>query len=270
MILFPNAKVNLGLDVLRKLPDGYHNIETLFYPLQLTDILEIIPSDDFSFVQTGIPIEGNTENNLVVKAYRLMQKKFQLQNVHIHLHKVIPFGAGLGGGSSDAAFMLKVLNQLFQLNLSNETLHQEAVQLGSDCPFFILNQPVFAEGRGERFSTFPFSLKGYFMLLITPNVVVSTQRAYDYVQPEIPAVSLKERLKMPLVEWKEKVENNFERSVFQSFPELGVLKQKLYDCGAIYASMSGSGSSLFGIFKQLPEQTNEIFKNCMVWTEECL
>lgn len=267
MILFPNAKINLGLNILRKRNDGFHDIETVFYALQLSDVLEINQSEQFAFTQTGITIDGELENNLVVKAYRLLQKEFSLGPVNIHLHKVIPFGAGLGGGSSDAAYTLKALNQLFWLNLGPNELQHFALKLGSDCPFFIQNKPVFAEGRGDIFSDTSVSLAGYHLVLVKPNVHVPTAAAYSKVTPMVPEVGLRCLLNENPETWKNKVVNDFEQSVFRLFPEIEIIKEKLYEVGAVYASMSGSGSSVFGIFKEKPENITEEFNQYFIWEE---
>jgi 4-diphosphocytidyl-2-C-methyl-D-erythritol kinase len=270
MICFPNAKVNIGLDVLRKRTDGYHDINTLFYPLRFSDVLEVVPDSAFSYTQTGILIDGYPEDNLVVKAYRLMQQHFKLPPVKIHLHKLIPIGAGLGGGSSDAAFMLTLLNKLFKLNLISSALQEMAIKLGSDCPFFLYNQAVMASKRGEEFTEInDFSLKGYTLLLITPPINVSTATAYAGIKPEQSTIELRDRLSKPVDSWKNNVINQFEPSVFTLFPELARLKQELYNSGAVYASMSGSGAALYGLYKTQPEAPGRIFEGCGIWMETC-
>lgn len=271
MILFPNAKINLGLNVLRKRTDGYHDIETLFHPIQLSDILEINLSNEFDFKQTGIEISGDIDNNLVVKAFRLMQAEFNLPNVAIHLHKIVPFGAGLGGGSSDAAYTLNGINELFELKLTLAELSERASKLGSDCPFFIYNQPMLGEGRGEILSHLSsFSLKGYYLVLIKPEVMVSTAGAYAGITPIVPPVSVKEIVKGEVSTWKNVLKNQFELSVFNQYPEIEAIKLKLYQLGATYASMSGSGSSVFGIFETEPRDFSQNFPNCFFWKESCL
>jgi len=254
MISFPNAKINLGLHITEKRPDGFHNLETVFFPVGWSDALEIAEADEFQYSTSGIAISGDPESNLVVKAYRLLQKDFKLPALKIHLHKQIPFGAGLGGGSSDAAFMLKLLNKSFNLGLVEKELLNYAAVLGSDCPFFILNKPVFATGRGEIMQETTVTLNGMFILLVKPPVEVSTAKAFQLIVPKKPEVSLTELLRLPVQEWEGKVINQFEQSVFQQFPELEELKQKLYDLGSVYASMSGSGSCIFGLFNQIPAQ----------------
>ncbi len=259
MIVFPNAKINIGLNITEKRPDGFHNLETVFFPVGWCDALEFTLSDEVKFSSSGILISGDPESNLVMKAYRLLQNDFGLPSLKIHLHKEIPFGAGLGGGSSDGAFMLSILNKWFELNLSEVELEQYAAKLGSDCPFFIGNKPVFASGKGEIMEPLQIALNGMFILLVKPPIEVSTAKAYQLVVPEKPAISLKELIKLPVQEWKDKVVNQFESSVFQQYPEIAEVKQSLYDLGAVYASMSGSGSCVFGLFQELPELWKNLF-----------
>ena len=259
MIAFPNAKINLGLNIVAKRPDGYHNLETVFYPIPLSDALEIVLAKEQkgNFVQTGITISGNPDENLVLKAYKLLKEKFDIPEIDIFLHKKIPFGAGLGGGSADAAYMLKLLNDFAELNLTINNLEEYAVRLGADCPFFIQNKPVFAEGIGNQFTAIDLSLKGYYILLIKPDIHVSTQDAYANVKPQTPEKSIKEIIQMPVKKWKEYLVNDFELSVFKKYPEIDTIKNKLYEQGAIYASMSGSGSSVFGIFEKSIESWSD-------------
>jgi len=259
MISFPNAKINLGLSVVEKRSDGFHNLETVFYPIGWTDALEFVISDHFAFTTSGIAIDGDPESNLVVKAYRLLQKEFNLPQLSIHLHKNIPFGAGLGGGSSDAAFMLKMLNKAFHLDLSQEKLISYATILGSDCAFFILNKPVFATGRGELMSIINRSLNPYYILLIKPPFEISTALAFKNMIPHKPEFSLIDLIGEPIENWKFNIMNQFESSVFQVYQELGRIKEILYNNGAVYASMSGSGSSIYGIFKQIPDRIDQLF-----------
>lgn len=254
MITFPNAKINLGLHITEKRPDGYHNLETVFYPVPLEDALEIhlqsTPSTGkYALHLSGIEVTGNVDDNLVVKAYRLLDRDFELPPVDIHLFKHIPSGAGLGGGSADAAFMLKLLNERFSLNLSTEQLETYAATLGADCAFFIRNEPTFAEGIGNIFSPIPLSLKGYQLVIIKPDIFVSTREAFSQIRPQRPEHSLCDSLARPIEEWKECVVNDFEASVFPQFPTIKKIKEELYRQGAVYASMSGSGSSVFGLFK---------------------
>ena len=253
MITFPNAKINLGLNIVEKRPDGYHNLETIFYPIPLQDALEITPWEGgerkYKLAQSGIQIAGDDEHNLVVKAYKLLDSLYNLPPIEINLLKHIPSGAGLGGGSADAAFMLCMLNQHFQLNIPNEQLEVYAAQLGADCAFFVENKPTFAEGIGNIFSPIELSLKGYKLLLVKPDIFVSTRDAFAQIKPKRPTISLKEVAKMPVEAWKTYMVNDFEESVFPQFPAIADIKAKLYDMGAIYASMSGSGSSVFALFK---------------------
>ena len=260
MICFPNAKINLGLNIVSKRTDGYHNIETIFYPINLRDVLEIVPSKEKEgvFKQTGIEIEGDPNSNLVLKAYRLLKEQFNIPEIDIYLRKNIPFGAGLGGGSADAAFMLKLLNDYAELNLSTEQLEAFAAKIGADCPFFIQNKPMFAEGIGNIFTPVELSLKGYYMTLIKPDIHVSTQEAYSNVHPQQPSIPIIDIIKKPMDEWNNLLFNDFEESVFSKHPAIRDIKEKLYKSGALYASMSGSGSSVFGIF-DTPQNLNDTF-----------
>jgi 4-diphosphocytidyl-2-C-methyl-D-erythritol kinase len=269
MILFPFAKINIGLEVLRKRPDNFHDLETIFYPLNLCDILEINKSDNFNFTLSGIQIGEGIDENLVVKAYQLLQTDYDLPPVCIHLHKQIPTGAGLGGGSSDAAFTLTGLNVLFNLNLDKKQLMDYASILGSDCAFFLFNHPVFAEGKGNVISEIEIDLKRFSLVLIKPHFSVSTSDAYRGIEPKIPEYLLKESVKLPVNRWKRRVENRFEKSVFVNFPELSAIKEKLYEMGAVFASMSGSGSSVFGLFETAPENLKKYFPDCFFWEEQC-
>ena len=250
MIAFPNAKINLGLNIVSKRPDGYHNIETVFYPIDLCDALEIVPAKEGTtkFFQMGMPEEDDPQKNLVMKAYRLLESHHVLPSLDIYLDKHIPLGAGLGGGSADAAFMLRLLNDFAELNLSSEQLEEYAGQLGADCAFFIRNRPVFAEGIGTVLTPISLSLEGYRIALIKPDVHVSTQEAYAHVKPQQPQEHITDILQLPVNEWKNRLINDFEASVFARYPQIEKIKQRLYEDGALYASMSGSGSSVFGIF----------------------
>jgi 4-diphosphocytidyl-2-C-methyl-D-erythritol kinase len=266
MILYPNAKINLGLNVVERRIDGYHNIETVIYPIGLTDILNLQISDtcdEYSFTSSGIHIDGDTDQNLIIKAYKLLQLDYQIPPLDISLCKQIPCGAGLGGGSSDAAFMLKGINELFQLNISVSKLESYASKLGADCPFFIENEPVYATGIGTHFEKFKPLLKGYYLLLVKPDVHVSTAAAYSKVIPKTSGVSLIESLELPISEWKYHVKNDFELSVFSQHPMVGSIKEQLYSMGALYASMSGSGSSVYGIFQDSIAAHQE-FDSCFV------
>lgn len=264
MLCFPNAKINLGLNIINKRPDGYHNIETIFYPIPVVDALEITHAETLSFSQTGIKIDTPIEKNLVVKALNLLKKQYKIPDVEIHLLKAIPFGAGLGGGSADAAFMLKLLNDYFKLHISIEKLEELASEIGADCPFFIRNKPVFASGIGNIFEPINLSLKGYYLCLIKPEIMVSTPEAYSKVIPKVPVISLKEIIQRPISEWKQWMVNDFESSVFSKHPEIESIKNFLYRKGAIYAAMSGSGSSVFGLFKEATH-LKSFFNGCFVW-----
>ena len=260
MLAFPNIKINLGLSITEKRPDGYHNLETVFYPVALEDALEIRTSSETEkkiiLHQYGMEIAGNPEDNLVAKAYSLLDKEFHLPPVEIHLYKHIPSGAGLGGGSADAAFMLKLLNNKFELGLPDDTLETYAAKLGADCAFFIRNRPTYAEGIGNIFSPLPLSLKGYRIWLVKPDIFVSTRDAFAKIKPHHPEMSLKEIAQLPVEEWNGRMVNDFEESVFPQFPTIGEIKEEMYRQGAVYASMSGSGSSVYGLFKEgavLPE-----------------
>ncbi|MDD4847525.1 MAG: 4-(cytidine 5'-diphospho)-2-C-methyl-D-erythritol kinase [Bacteroidales bacterium] len=254
MILFPNCKINLGLYVTEKRSDGYHNLETVFYPVPLEDALEIVPADNAktTLSVSGMTISDDPEKNLVMRAFRLLEHDFQLPAVHIFLHKNIPFGAGLGGGSSDAAFALKLLNELFSLKLDTITLQKYAVKLGADCPFFIQNQPMVATGIGEILHPADLSLKGYWMVIVKPPCSVSTQEAYSGVVPQHPKMTMQQQISKPITEWKKLIFNDFEKHIFQKYPLIADIKQTMYAQQALYASMSGSGSSVYGIFEKEP------------------
>lgn len=255
MVCFPNAKINIGLNVIRKRSDGYHDLESIFYPIALCDVLEVIEnhraSEPVEFYSTGISIPGNVNDNLCVRAYNLIAKDYQLPKIKIHLHKIIPIGAGLGGGSSDAAFFIKLLNEKFELGLSWGEQHNYARQLGSDCSFFITNKPVFAEEKGDKYERVQLDLSGYYLVLVHPNIHVNTAKAYAGLVPKEPVSSLEnDVLKLPVGKWKDIVKNDFEESVFAKFPGVKNVKDVLYRKGAIYASMSGSGSSVYGLFER--------------------
>jgi 4-diphosphocytidyl-2-C-methyl-D-erythritol kinase len=268
MILYPNAKINIGLNIVEKRPDGYHNLETVFYPIHfLKDTLEIHHNpkltSDYNFSVNGLQIVGNEDDNLVVKALKLLKNHYPIEKVDIKLSKSIPFGAGLGGGSADAAFTLNGLNELFQLGIDDLKLEKYATQLGADCPVFIKNKPVYAESIGNEFTEINLSLAGYHLVVVKSDVHVSTAQAYAMVKPTKPQTSLIENINMPITEWKACIKNDFEVSVFNQYPEIGKIKSSLYDMGAVYASMSGSGSSVYGLFENLPNlDTN--FPNCFV------
>ncbi len=256
MILFPPAKVNIGLRVLGKRPDGYHEIESYMVPVGLYDALELIPSDEFEFKYSGLSMEGHSDDNLCVRAYRLLEREYGIGPVYMHLLKTIPMGAGLGGGSSDAAYVIKGLNELFVLDLSSERMQELSAQLGSDCPFFIETCGQMAKGRGEQLSMHPYEWGQYWIQLINPGIHVSTAEAYAGVQFSGNDVSLEACLMQPVETWKYTIHNDFEHSVFARHPSLKQIKEQLYREGALYASMSGSGSTIFGIYDQKPKATH--------------
>ncbi|MEP0986545.1 4-(cytidine 5'-diphospho)-2-C-methyl-D-erythritol kinase [Ekhidna sp.] len=250
MITFPNAKINLGLNIVSKREDGYHNIESCFYPIPWQDSLEVIEAASFGFYSYGLDIPGNSSTNLCIKAYELIRANHDIPPVEIHLLKNIPMGAGLGGGSADGAFTLKMLNNLFELGLSNSQLEAYALQLGSDCPFFIKNQPAIANGRGEQLETIALDLSGYYLVIHNPGIHVSTQEAYAGVKPQIPTTPIADIIHTPKNEWKEVLFNDFEASIFPNHPEIEQLKKEMYEAGASYASMTGSGSTVYGLFEE--------------------
>lgn len=252
MIVFPNAKINIGLNVVSKREDGYHNLETIFFPVKIADALEFAEADKTTLTTSGIQINGDPDQNLILKAFRLLQTDFNLPHLQFHLHKVIPFGAGLGGGSSDAAFTLKMLNNYFKLELTQQKLELYAAQIGADCPFFILNKPVFATGIGNKFHNIELNLADYEIIILKPEINVSTPEAYKNVIPRNPKFRLTEIVKTPVSQWKNLIVNDFEQSIFPKYPQIAELKQLLYNLGADFASMSGSGSAVFGIFRHLP------------------
>lgn len=266
MIVFPNAKINLGLAVTGKRPDGYHNIETIFYPVPLEDALELTISKDgrFDFTTSGLEIEGKPEENLCVRAWKLMENNFATEPVNIHLHKAIPAGAGLGGGSSDAAFMIRLVNDFFGLGLSVDQMQRYARQTGADCAFFIENKPIFAYDRGDQFREVDISLKGYFLVIVKPEIGISTAWAYRNIIPKMPVISFCEIIRQPVPEWKESLFNDFEKSVFARYPEIGHIKTTLYEKGAVYASMTGSGSAVFGIF-DAETDLHDLIPGCFYW-----
>ena len=270
MVLFPNAKINLGLNILRKRDDGYHELETVFYPIGLKDGLEFVENkqNKIDFSSSGIPLNIDFEENIVVKAYRLLAADYPLPGLDIHLHKVIPFGAGLGGGSSDAAFLLKGLNENFGLGLTTDRLKGYAHRLGADCSFFIGNKPSFATGIGEKLQVIDLSLEGYFLVTVKPPFGVGTKAAYKGITPGTPNLSLSHAIQLPPEKWQEHLVNDFEVSVFPLFPEIGEIKSKLLSHGAIYAAMSGSGSSVFGLFKDEPKlELADFPPDFFVWKE---
>ena len=274
MINFPIAKINLGLNVVEKRPDGYHNLQTVFYPVPIKDALEVqvmneaFPSDyDCDLKVTNITIEGDEQRNLVVRAYQLLKQDFPtLPRIHTHLWKGIPTQAGMGGGSSDCAYMLLLLNQQFHLGLTDEQLMQYAAKLGADCAFFILSRPCYAEGIGEKLQPIDLSLSGYYIAVVRPDIPVPTKEAFSRIHPHYPAQNCREMVKQPVETWRDTLINDFEESVFALHPEIGAIKQQLYDMGATYAAMSGSGSALFGLFEEQPDSLSQAFPNMFTFS----
>ena len=258
MITFPDCKINLGLNVVDRRPDGYHNLETVFYPVPITDALEVQAMDelfpsavDCDLKVTNLVIEGDEQRNLVVRAYQLLKQDFpQLPRVHVHLYKNIPTQAGMGGGSSDCAFMLSLLNEQFALGLSKQQLIGYAARLGADCAFFILNEPAYAEGIGERLQPVDLRLQGMYLAVVRPDIPVSTKEAFSLIKPQRPAKNCRDIVMQPVETWREELKNDFEQSVFALHPEIALIKQQLYEQGAVYAAMSGSGSAVFGLFRE--------------------
>lgn len=256
MVVFPNCKINIGLNILGKRLDGYHNLQTIFYPINIKDALEIIEAresvEQVLFSSSGITLEGNEQDNLCLKAAYLLKKDFpQLPAVQMHLHKNIPVGAGLGGGSANAAFTIQLLNSQFSLGLTQQQLIKYATVLGSDCPFFILNKPCYATGRGEILEEISIDFSAYKILLVNPGIHINTAWAFSTLTlKEKSAVNLKELILQPIGTWQQTIVNDFEKPVFAAHSEIGSIKNYLYQQGALYASMSGSGSSVFGIFEK--------------------
>lgn len=272
MLCFPNAKINLGLNVVYRRSDGYHELETIFYPVEIKDALEIVPTKEeladnqrYRLFQSGLAIQGNEDDNLVIKALKLISRDHILPAIDIHLLKKTPFGAGLGGGSANAAAMLKMMNKMFELDYSNEQLINMAAKLGADCPFFIKNTPVFATGIGEKMEDIELNLSNYHFVLIKPDISINTGLAYSMITPKRPEISLKEIVKMPPEQWKGLMINDFETPIFKKHPQINDIKQQLYEIGAVYASMSGSGSSVYGFFNKMP-QIDNLFTDHFVWS----
>ncbi len=257
MVIFPIAKINLGLNVVERRPDGYHNLETVFYPVPIKDALEVQVMDadfpspyDCDIKVSNIIVEGDEQRNLVVRAYRLLKEDFPLlPRLHTHLFKTIPTQAGMGGGSSDGAAMVLLLNRMFQLGLSEQQMIDYVTRLGADCPFFILNRPAYAEGIGERLMPIDLNLSGWTLAVVRPAIPVSTKEAFSLITPQHPEWNCRDIVSQPVETWRDRLTNDFEKSVFALHPEIGVVKEELYRLGAVYAAMSGSGSSLFGLFR---------------------
>jgi 4-diphosphocytidyl-2-C-methyl-D-erythritol kinase len=267
VVVFPNCKINLGLHVVRKRADGYHDLETIFYPLPLRDALEIVRRETangnpntadnrpVTLQMSGLPVQGKPEDNLCIKAYHLLKKDYpQLTDIDMYLHKAIPMGAGLGGGSADGAFTLQLLNEKFQLGIAQEKLLDYSLQLGSDCPFFLINKPCYATGRGELLQSIPLDLSAFSFLVVHPGVHINTGWAFSQLTPAPSTYSLQELIQQPVASWQNVLKNDFEAPVCKQHPELQAIKENLYKAGALYASMTGSGSCFFGLFPkhQLP------------------
>jgi 4-diphosphocytidyl-2-C-methyl-D-erythritol kinase len=289
MVAFPNCKINLGLNIIRKRCDGYHDLETVFYPVPLTDALEIVKDDVSSFkikdksstkpltvdrrpltvdfTSTGLPINGAENDNLCVKAYQLLKQDFpDLPAVKMHLHKVIPMGAGLGGGSADGAFALQLLNNKFQLQLTLEQLISYALKLGSDCPFFIINQPCFATKRGENMQPIHLDLSAYQLVLVNPQIHIGTGWAFNNITPQVPETSIQTVIQQPIETWKEALVNDFQAPAIQQYPAIGVAIHQLYQQGAVYSAMTGSGSTVFGLFTKDTKPQFAFPKNYFVYS----
>lgn len=268
MIYFSPAKINLGLQIIERREDGFHNLRSLMYPIPLCDIIEIsqLPGQDtpLQFTQSGISTESTSENNLCIRAWDLMRSEIKLPPVTMHLHKQIPVGAGLGGGSSNASTVLKALNELVDEKVSDEQLAVFAARLGSDCPFFLQEKPMMMEGRGEILSGVTLSLRNFYLLVLFPEVHISTAEAYGKVTPALPEQQLGQVIEVPFNQWKDSLKNDFEPSLFEQYPLLYELKHGLYEAGAVYASISGSGSSLYGIFEKCPALPGEI-REFVIW-----
>ena len=268
MINFPIAKINLGLNVVSKRDDGYHNLETVFYPVPIKDALEVFPMEDgfpsdvrCDLKVTNLFIDGDEQKNLVVKAYNMIAQDYELPRVHVHLYKHIPTQAGMGGGSSNCAYMIRLLNEMFSLGMSDEKMIGYAARLGADCAFFIKAQPAYAEGIGEKLQPISIDLSGCKMLVVRPNIPVSTKEAFSLITPQVPKKNCLDIVRQQIETWKDELVNDFERSVFAIHPEIGRLKEMMYEQGAIYAAMSGSGSSVFGLFSDTPDEKS--FVGCM-------
>lgn len=273
MYTLPNAKINIGLNITHRRPDGYHDIETIFYPIRLTDSLEIktapaLCETPVSLHLSGFTIDGNPQDNLVTKVCLAMSKRFNLPPIDVFLGKHIPMGAGLGGGSSDAAFAAKMLNELFSLGLDNKELEAIVAPFGADCPFFVTGQPVYAEGKGDKFSPVNINLRGLYIALVKPPIHISTREAYCSVTPRPSMRNLADDVaRLPIEKWNDIVSNQFEETLFKHYPLLSALKQTLFDMGALYASMSGSGSAIYGIFNRPIDNIKEVFPDCFTYTD---
>lgn len=270
MLIFPNSKINLGLNVTAKREDGYHNLETIFYPINICDALEVNYADeghinDDILVIRGVEIEGDVKDNLILKAVNLLRKDYDFPKLKFNLLKKIPMGAGLGGGSADGAYTLRLLNDFLCLSLSNIQLAEYALKLGADCPFFIYNTPMYAEGVGEILTSINLSIEDHIITVVKPNLFISTKEAFENIKPKTSKYSLVDIISRPIEEWHKLLKNDFEESLFQKYPILQHIKQKLYENGAIYSSMSGSGSSIFAISKQPIKNLEKDFSDFFIW-----
>ncbi len=276
MITYPIAKINLGLNVVERRPDGYHNLQTVFYPVPIMDALEVLPmSDGFpsnvdcDLKVTNLTIEGDEQKNLVVRAYLLLKADFpEMPRLHVHLWKGIPTQAGMGGGSSDCGYMIRLLNDLLELRLSEEQMMSYAARLGADCAFFIRSTPCYAEGIGEELHPIDLDLSGWYIGVVRPDIPVSTKEAFSHIRPHYPALCCRDAVMQPVETWRNTLVNDFEESVFALHPEIGAIKEQLYHTGATYAAMSGSGSALFGLFRERPDTLSQTFPG--MFTFECV
>ena len=269
MIVFPNAKINIGLNVVAKRSDGYHDLETVFYPVGICDVIELTPAGERTTFACHPPLDGCPDaDNLVMRAVESIRRDFYIPHLAIDLVKRIPSGAGLGGGSADATFTLRCLNDLFSLGLDDEALEARAARLGADCPFFVRNRPVFATGTGNVFTPVQLSLKGWHIVVVKPDIFVSTREAFSQVVPHPSSRSLAEDVMLPVEEWRHVISNDFEPGVFAVHPRIGEVKEQLYAAGAAYASMSGSGSAVYGLFKKPACNVGGLFNGCYIWTSE--
>ncbi len=255
MLDFPNAKINIGLNVIQKREDGFHDIESLFYPIELKDILECVSGEEAQdeklvFTTTGGGLDYDEAENLCITAWNMINEIHPLPKTKMHLHKLIPVGAGLGGGSSDAAFTIQILNRLHNLKISDKKKMELAAQIGSDCAFFIYNKPALATGRGEVLKTVKTNLSGHYIVLVHPAIHISTVLAYSEITPKNPEIKLEDAIEKPIADWKDTIHNDFEQTVFAKYPKIGKIKEQLYNFGALYASMTGSGSAVYGIFNR--------------------
>lgn len=267
MNIRPCAKINLGLNIVEKRADGYHNLETVFYPVPLYDEITIEESTESAastclLTLSGQQIEGDPEKNLVVRAYRLLEHRYSLPPIHIHLTKSIPMQAGMGGGSADGTYTLRLLNEMFSLGISNADMERYAATLGADCAFFVKATPSYAEGIGEQLSPIALSLKDYYLAIVKPPIAVSTREAFSLIKPQRPEKNCRNIVGQPIETWREELRNDFEESIFPQYPRIGEIKEQLYHQGALYAAMSGSGSALFGIFREQPDHLSTLFPDC--------